>query len=179
VPGLLIRAVAFTALTAGLGAGAGVVWWSLVDLPAYTVGENGGASISERGLTEFFAGDAWFCLIGVVVGIGIGVVGWRLFAHVGWPVAVGVAALALVAALLCWAVGYALGPGPFVMRLATAQPGESVPIELTLRAPVSLAVWPLAAVVCVLLGSSLGRDVEEPGPLFRRRKVRSPAGAAP
>ena len=111
-----------------------MVWWRVVDLPSYSVGPNGGASTSERGLTEFFAGDAWFCVIGLVVGLVIGILGWRLFAAVGWPVAVGMVVLGLLAALICWAVGYALGPGPFAPRLAAAQPGDLMPIELTVRA---------------------------------------------
>ncbi len=174
---VLPHALAYAALAAGLGAAAGVLWWWVVDLPSYSVGPNGGATTSERGLTEFFAGDAWFCLIGAVVGIVLGILGWRLFASVGWPVAVGVALLAVVAALLCWAVGYTLGPGPFVPRLAAARPGDLVPIELTIRAGASLVVWPFAAIVCILLGSSLGRDDEDPRPILRRR--RRPVSPAP
>lgn len=170
------RAVAFVALASGLGAGAGVIWWRVVVLPSYSVGPNGGASTSERALTEFFAGDAWFCILGLVVGLLIGLLGWRLFAAVGWPVAMGVVVLALIAALICWAVGYALGPGPFVPRLAAAKPGDLVPVELTVRATAALVVWPLAAVVPVLLGASLGRDDEEPRPLFRRRPAPDSAG---
>lgn len=167
------RVVGFTILTTGLGAASGVLWWSVVRLPAYSVAENGRAGVSERGLTEFFGGDAWFCLIGAVVGLFIGILGWRLFRSIGWPVAVGVVLLSSVAALLCWAVGYALGPGPFVPRLAAAQPGTTVPIELTVRSGVALLVWPLAAIVPVLLASSLGGDDETPG----ASPVRS-AGAA-
>ena len=48
----------------------------------------------------------------------------------------------------------------FDPRLAAARPGDVVPVELTVRARVALAVWPLFAVVPVLLGSSLGRDPE-------------------
>ncbi len=166
--------LAFAALATGLGAAAGLVWWRVVELPSYSVGPNGGASTSERGLTEFFAGDAWFCVLGLVVGLVIGIVGWRMFSAVGWPVAVGVVVLALIAGLTCWAVGDALGPGPFVPRLAAARPGDLVPIELTVRAPAALVLWPFAAVVPVLLGASLGRDDDEPRPLFRRHQ-RAPA----
>lgn len=166
-PGL--RLVGYTALVLGLGALSGVLWWAVVRLPAYAVAESGRAQVSERGLTEFFAGDAWFCVIGLVLGVAFGVLAWRLFRDLGWAVPVGVVVLALLAGLLCWLVGYRLGPGPFVARLAAAQPGELVPIELTLRSTVALLVWPFAAVVPVLLGSSLGRDDEVPKPLFRPR----------
>lgn len=156
------RVLGFSALALGVGAASGVVWWALVRLPAYSVAENGRAGISERGLTEFFAGDAWFCLIGVVVGALLGVLGWRLFGALGWPVAAGVVVLAFVAGLLCWLVGYRLGPGEFVPRLAAARAGDLVPIELTVRSRVAVLVWPFAAIVPVLLASSLGRDDETP-----------------
>jgi hypothetical protein len=61
-----------------------------------------------------------------------------------------------------------LGPEDFVGRLAAAQPGDLVPIELTLRAGASLLTWPFFAIIPVLLGSSLGSDKEEPRPLRRR-----------
>ena len=83
-----------------------------------------------------------------------------------------VAAVAVLAALVCWLVGHQLGPADFVQRLAAAQPGDQVPIELTLRARASLLTWPFLAIVPVLLGSSLGPDDEEPKPLFKRRRRR-------
>lgn len=165
-----VRVVAFVALGLGLGALAGVVWWALVDLPAYVVGPDGGAGISERGYSEFFAGDAWFCAVGLVVGVALGLVGWRMLRDLGWPLALLVAAVAVLAALVCWLVGHQLGPSDFVPRLASARPGDEVPIELTLRARASLLTWPFLAIVPVLLGSSLGPDDEEPRPLFRRRE---------
>lgn len=169
----------FAALSLGLGAAAGVLWWAVVRLPAYAVAANGTAGVSERGLTEFFAGDAWFCLIGALVGLILGILAWRLFRPLGWPVAVGVAALAFLAALVCWAVGFRLGPGDFVSRLAAARPGDLVPIELTVRSRVALLIWPFAAVVPVLLASSLGRDDEVPGPLFARSpRSRSSTGSS-
>lgn len=164
-----LRVIAFVGLGLGLGAVAGVVWWAMVDLPAYVVGAEGGAGIDERGLSEFVAGDAWFCAIGLVVGIALGVVGWRALKDVGWPLVLLTVVTSVLAGLVCWFVGHRLGPTDFVEQLATAQPGDLVPIELTLRARASLLAWPFFAVVPVLLGSSLGRDDEEPKPLFRRR----------
>lgn len=164
-----LRVAAFVALALGLGALAGVVWWALVDLPAYVVGTDGGAGISERGLSEFFAGDAWFCAIGLVVGVALGLVGWRQFRELGWVLVPLVVGASVLAALVCWFVGHQLGPTSFVQRLAAAKPGEAVPIELTLRAPASVLTWPFLAIIPVLLGSSLGEDDEEPKPLFKRR----------
>lgn len=169
------RVTAFTALGLGFGALAGVGWWSVVELPAYQVNPDGGAAISERGLAEFIAGDAWFCAIGLVVGITLGVVAWRTLRDLGWPLVLLVGMVAVLSGLLCWFVGHRLGPSDFVARLAAAHPGDLVPIELTLRARASLLTWPFFAVVPVLLGSSLGRDDEEPRPLHRRGRL---AGSA-
>lgn len=153
---------AFVALALGLGALGGVVWEAVVDLPVYAVGEGGGASTTERGLTALFASDAWFCLLGAAVGLLLGLVAWRRLRALGWPVVLLVVVAAAAAALVAWWVGTALGPGPFNPRLAAAGPGDVVPVALELRAPASLLVWPFLAVVPVLLGSSLGRDEEEP-----------------
>jgi hypothetical protein len=165
------RVASFTALGLGFGAVAGVAWWAVVDLPAYLINPDGGASISERGLAEFVAGDAWFCAIGLVVGISLGIVAWRTLRDLGWPLVLLVGVVAVLAGLVCWFVGHRLGPGDFVPRLAAAHPGDLVSIELTLRARASLLTWPFFAVVPVLLGSSLGRDEEETRPLRRSRQA--------
>jgi len=176
VPGFLrstgSRIGAFAVLGIGAGVLAGVVWWAMVDLPFYRIQPDSGATTGERDLTEFIAGDAWFCVIGVVVGLALGALGWRYLRALGWPLVVIVVAVALAAALLCWAVGYQLGPGEFERRLATARPGDLVPIDLTVRAYASLVVWPFLAVVPVLLGSSLSRDAEE-APSVTSRSERS------
>ncbi len=161
VRGLLVRAVALVALGTGLGALSGLLWHALVDLPAYRIGSNGGASTTERGLAEVIGGDAWFCVIGAVVGLLLGTLAWFCFRRVGWPVVLVAVLSATAAALVCQAVGTRLGPSDFTPRLAAARPGDLVPISLELRATTSLLVWPFLAVVPVLLGSSLGADEEE------------------
>lgn len=153
--------VAFVALGLGLGALAGVVWEAVVDLPTYTVNEQGRAATSERGLTAVVGSDAWFCLLGALLGLLLGLVGWRRLRSLGWPLVLLVVLTAAAAGLVAWWVGTVLGPGPFNPRLAAAGPGDVVPLALELRAPGSLLVWPFLAVVPVLLGSSLGRDEEE------------------
>jgi hypothetical protein len=166
---LVGRIACFFALALGIGAAAGVIWWAVADLPTYRVNSEGGAATSERGLSEFISGDAWFTVIGLVAGVGLGLLGWRLFRRLGWPVVLVVVLSAVAAELVCWLVGYQLGPGAFEPRLAAADPGDLVPIELTLRAKASLLAWPFFAVIPILLGSSLGWDEEDPRPLFRKR----------
>jgi hypothetical protein len=157
------RVALFVALGLGLGALSGVVWWAVTDLPTFRVLQTGGAVTSERGLAAYIAADAWFVVCGAVVGLVVGLLAWRWFGRVGWPVVVLTVVLGAAAGLLCWAVGHELGPGTFDVRLAAAHPGDVVPIDLTVRARAALLVWPLFAVIPVLLGSSLGRDPEVDG----------------
>ena len=163
---LVGRIACFVALALGLGAAAGVAWWAVVDLTAYRVNSEGGASTSERGLSEIISGDGWFTIIGLVTGLGLGLLGWHFFRRIGWSVVPVVVLSAVAAELICWVVGYRLGPGAFAPRLAAAEPGDLVPVELTIRAKASLLTWPFFAVIPVLLGSSLGRDEDDPRPLF-------------
>ena len=149
----------------------------MVSLPAYQLDSQGRASVSERDLTRFFSGDAWFCLLGLVVGVGLGVLGYRLLRDLGWPLVLVVVIGGAAAGLVCWAVGYQLGPGKFTPRLAQTDPKGSVPIALTLQAKAALLFWPLCAVTPVLLTSSLGKDNEEPTPLRVRGEPEGVRGA--
>lgn len=143
------------------GALAGVLWKLVVPLTTYAVSSDGGAVTTERGLTNYIAGDAWFSAIGLVLGVGLGLLVWRWFAGLGWPMVVIGVGGAVVMALACWQAGWWLGPGPFEPRLAAAQPGQVLPIELTVRAPAALLVWPFGTAFTTMVLSSLLRDPEE------------------
>ncbi|RCK71117.1 hypothetical protein DT076_01210 [Desertihabitans brevis] len=166
---LLNRVTLFVAACLLVGALSGLVWWAVVDLPGYVIAADGRAATTERGLAQHFGSDAWFVLIGAVAGLLLGLVAWWRLVRIGWPVIPLALVGATVAALLCWMVGHALGPGDFAARLSAAQPGETVPIQLTLGAPVSLVVWPFFATIPILLWSSLAPDAEQPAPLLARR----------
>jgi hypothetical protein len=167
----------YALIAIALGLLGGLVWFAVVDLPAYTVRPDGSAATTVQGLTEFFAGDAWYSAVGLVVGVVLGVLGWRWFGKAGWPLVPIALVAAVIAAALCWWLGWVLGPGPFEDRLVAAKPGDLVPVELTVRAPVALLVWVLGAILPILGRSSLGPDSEEAKPLIRRRtKRRAPTG---
>lgn len=152
------------------GALAAVFWAGVVSLPTYQVEADGSAFTTERGLAAYFASDAWYCFAATVVGAGLGVVAWRWFRSLGWPVALIAGAVSLVAGLVCWQVGQLLGPGPFDERLAAAKPGDVVPIALELHATSAIALWPFVAVGAVLLFSSLGPDPDAPPRIPRRSR---------
>lgn len=144
-----------------VGVLAGVVWEAIVPLPSYQVNVDGFAATSERGLADYIAGDAWFVVIGLVLGVATGVLTWRWFAGLGWPVVPLAMSGSLLMGALCWLVGWLLGPGAFDPRLAAAHPGDVLPIELTVRGPAALLVWPFGACLAVLLLSALSRDPED------------------
>lgn len=149
---------------------AGLVWRAVVPLASYHMNSDSGAWTTERDLAQFFAADAWFVVLGLVFGAALGVVIWRWFAGLGWPVAIIAVLAALVMGLSCWAMGWLIGTGPLGPRLAEAKPGDTLPIELTIRAYSGLLVWPFAATTPVLLLSSLAPDPED---------VRQPAAPRP
>jgi hypothetical protein len=163
---LPLKLAIFALAALATGAIAGVIWWKVVRLPEYLVAPSGRATTSERGLAQFMAADAWFTVLGAILGVALGLLAWRLFARLGWRVAVLATGGAFLAGVFCWQVGHQLGPSDFAPRLVTAKPGESVPVELILRAKAALAAWPFAASIPILLGSSLGRDDEIPARLL-------------
>lgn len=153
--------LAYLTLCLVIGALCGVLWHGAVDLPVYTVGEAGKATTTERGITQFFATDGWYCAIGAVVGASLGWLGWRWFRRIGWPVALLVFGASLMAGMVAWAVGEAMGPGNFDERIWAARAGERVPIQFQLHSHIALLVWPFCAIIPVLLASSLGADGPE------------------
>lgn len=143
----------------------GWLWPAITPLPGYTVQSDGGAHTTERGLTEFIVGDVTYSAIGLVVGIGLGLVSWRAYGRsLGWPVVpIGVGA-ALVAGTICWFVGGRVGPHNFTQRLAAAQPGDLVVIDLQLRSAVAVVVWALGACLPLLAITTLARDPDDGEP---------------
>lgn len=171
--------VLWAGLLAGLavvvGGLAAVFWSAVVRPPTYRILENGAATMTERGLTEIVASDAWFVVTGGLVGIGLGLVTWKWFRPLGWPTALLAVGAGLIAGVVCWQIGQLLGPGSFEERLAAAKPGDYVPVSLELRSLSALAVWGFAAVTPVLLISSLGPDDEDAS----TRRKRPAAEAVP
>lgn len=140
---------------------AGVLWHLIVPLSTYQVNAEGYAATTERGLAMFIAMDVWFVVIGLVLGLLCGIICWSWFAGLGWPIVPLAIAGSLVMALLCWGVGWLLGPGSLQERLADAQAGDVLPIELTVRAPAALLAWPFTSVLVIMLISAFARDPEE------------------
>jgi hypothetical protein len=141
----------FALLAAVVGACAAVFWANVVRMPEYHIIEDGSATISERALAQVVDADVWFLNCGLVAGAGLGLVAWRWFLGQPYRTPFIASAGALVSGTVCWLVGRLTGPGSFVERLAGAKPADIVPQSLDLRSVAALFVWPLAALVPLLL----------------------------
>ena len=173
---MLAWLLSFAALAVVVGFLSGVFWWGVVDLPTYTIGEDFRGYTTEHALTEVFSTDAWFAGLGLTIGAGVGYVAWRWFRDVGWPVTFVAGLGALLAGGICELTGRWLGPQSFDARLAAASPKDVIPIDFQLHAPVVLIVWAFAAVLPVLIASSMGPDAEEEPRPKRPRHRRSETG---
>lgn len=144
-------------LAAGLLSG--TLWHLLASPPNYTIGDDRGAIITEQGLSQAFAMDIWFVFIAVAFGLGVGIITWWVFRDLGWPMVLVVVGGALLVGWLCWQFGHLLGPRDFVDRIAVANPGDRVPMDLELHSAVLLLVWPMVANVPVVVLSAWNPSV--------------------
>lgn len=153
--GSALRRVTLLVIGVGivLGGVAAPVWHGLVTLPTYVVGEDGSATTTEQGLTQVFSTDAWFCLIGSVVGVLVGVLAWVLMRRRGaWSV-LAAAVSSCAGAGVCWWIGVLIGPDSFAQRVASAKAGDVVPVDFELHTWVSVLVWLVAAMVPLFVGA--------------------------
>lgn len=148
------RVVALFVGSAVAGVLGGVLWSLITPRSTYTVQENLVASISERGQAQVFASDATFVIISAVIGLAIGILGWAALYRRGWLVTFMPVLAAFGAGLIVWQVGLLIGEGNFDQALAGANPGDVVPIDLTLRSLSALLVTPFAAVTPIMLLSA-------------------------
>ncbi len=145
-------------LTFALGAIAAFVWNRVVTPPSYLVQPDGHATIEQHQLMAIVAADAVYVVLGFVGGVVLGVFAWLWFRRHGFVAGLVAVGAGLLAGLTCWLLGEALGPAPFAERLAQAQPGDLVPLDVVLRAPSALAVWAFAAVAVPLFAAAVGPD---------------------
>ncbi|MBE6476569.1 MAG: hypothetical protein E7Z97_00640 [Propionibacteriaceae bacterium] len=162
----------FAGLVLVLGLLAGLCWSVVTPLQSVTVSSDGTATMTNHAAVESFSPDAVFVMIGLVVGLVLGFFAWHWFRHAGWPVVLLAVAAAGLCALLAARFGAIIGPSGFDTRLAGAGAGETVVFDLALTTPTAWVVWPFAAVIPVLVYSSLTHDGDD-----RRARTRAEEGA--
>lgn len=148
---LIARAVAVTCVTFVVaGVVAAWLWAQWADPPTYQV-LKASAVMGEEQAGRQFGVDVTFALIGLGIAALLGfLAGWR-WHRVGWPLVVGVAVSAGLAAVVAWQLGVALGPSDPAGVWRSAQPGDHVPERLAVHAKGLLLVWPIGALAGLVL----------------------------
>lgn len=145
------RVAVFLGCSVLLGAVGGLIWAISTRLPSYLINEDLSASMPELELADLIEADANFTLITGLIGLGIGVVGWLVLHRAGWVVTVIPPLAAIGASAMAWQIGMIVGSSGFTERLAAASAGDSVAVDLQLRALSALLVGPFAAVTPIML----------------------------
>jgi hypothetical protein len=143
--------------SAVLGAIAGVIWGAVAPRPLFQEVSVGAAQLVNAESSAFIAADAWFCLIGAVGGLIIGLAGWRLLIRRGdWPATAGLVLGAVGAGYLALYIGQTIGRATYFHQLSTAAAGTYFHANLLLGAQSALAFWPLLAGAVILIAAAGG-----------------------
>lgn len=154
---LLLKSLVFVGLTLIFGLSLGFIWRAVVAPPAFVVGQDGSAMLSELAAGKIFRIDVSYVSIGLIAGLVIGTVCWALF-RVRGLLAIGMSIFgSLLSALACWGLGVFLGPKHFAARVSEANSGMEVPVDFTLRSPSALAVWVFGSLLALMLLSAFER----------------------
>jgi hypothetical protein len=148
---LVARAVVITGVAfAVAGIVAAWLWAQWADPPTYDVLKNT-AIMGEEEAGRQFGVDVTFALLGLALSVPLGfLAGWR-WHRVGWPLVVGCAVGAGLAAVIAWRLGVVLGPNDPAQAWHSAQVGDQVPEQLAVHAKGLLLVWPIGALAGLIL----------------------------
>jgi hypothetical protein len=143
-----------------IGVGGGLLWAAVAPRVVYQVVtlHPPTAYATDPETSAFIAADGWYCLIAVVGGALLGLLGYLLGVRRYGPVPMaGIAIGATAAAFICEWLGHRQSGAPtFNHVLATSKPGALLHAPISLGSQGALAFWPLAAAAVaggiVLLG---------------------------
>lgn len=156
--GSLVSCVAILAGSALLGLAGGLVWAQIAPQAVYVVVSRGSADVVNPETTAFIAADAAYCLAGLIGGLIIGLVSYRLAVrrYGPWPMAAVLVGGLVAAGIARW-VGEHTGLASFDNQLLTSNVGTHLQAPLGLAGDTSatafptmaslpaVAFWPLAA----------------------------------
>jgi hypothetical protein len=157
-----------------LGVAAGSVWAAAsprVLYQVYTLSPPTAYATNPE-TSAFIAADGWFCVIALVGGTIIGLLGYLFGVRRYGPMAMaGIVVGSVAAAFITAWLGHQLSGGPgFDQLLATSRPGALLHAPIQLGSRGALAFWPLAA-------AGVAGGIELVGVLKARRQL--PAEAMP
>ena len=146
VLGSLASSLAILIGSALVGLAGGLAWGALAPRALYVVVGRGSADVVNPETTAFIAADAWYCLIGALGGILIGLAGYLLAVrrYGPAPMAAILAGSVVAGGLARW-VGEHQGLHQFDHRLLTAHQGAFLHAPLGLAGDTAAAFWPTYA----------------------------------
>ena len=137
-----------------IGVLGGLIWSAVAPRAAYVVVGRGAADVVNPETTAFITGDVSYCLIGVVGGLIIGIVSYRLVIRRYGPVPMAaLLAGSVIAGLAARWVGQDIGLAKFNSQLLTSHAGTILHPPPVLGVNASAILWP--AVVFWPLGACL------------------------
>lgn len=168
----LVVLIAVTAAVALLGVAAGLVWTVVAPRVTVVVTGRGAAQVVNPETKAFIAGDGWFCVIGLVAGIMVGLIGYLVAVRRrGAPAMAGLILGGLAASLIAWWIGRNDGLAAFHHALLTSRTGTILHAPLMLRAHASVVVWPLAAALAGGLAELLSGQARPARPIGAASKL--------
>jgi H+/Cl- antiporter ClcA len=139
-----------------LGVVAGLIWWRLAEPGQWEVRENGIALTEEQSQGEFQV-VAMFTLVGAIAALTWAVAVFRPFRESGWQLVITVLIGSTLAAVVAWQVGMTVGP-PEPATVSGLAVGDVLPDRLAVYGIAPFLVWPIAAMIGVLLATwGMGR----------------------
>ncbi len=144
--GGLLGALAILVGSGLVGLAGGYAWAHLAPKAVYIVVSHGSADVVNAETSAFIAADAWYCLIGAVGGLIIGLAGYLLAVRRHGPAPmVAILAGSVIAAIAARWVGEHQGLHQFDRQLLTVHQGTLLHAPLALAGDTSAAIWPPAA----------------------------------
>lgn len=129
-----------------LGLAGGLAWTRIAPQAVYVVVSRGSADVVNPETTAFIAADAAYCLVGLIGGLTIGLVSYRLAVrrYGPWPMAAVLVGSVVAAGIARW-VGEHLGLASFDNQLLTSSVGTHLLAPLGLAGDTSATAFPTMA----------------------------------
>ena len=138
-----------------LGVLGGLVWLWLADPAEWEVTARG-ITLTEEAARGQFGVVVTFVSIGAVTCFGWGGVAGHVLRELGWVLVPVFATVAVLASLIAWRVGVALGPTD-PRDVIDPSLGDRLPAPLEIDAVAPFIVWPMFALAGLLLAAWLDR----------------------
>lgn len=148
----IVTAVGLVIVLGALGLAVGPFWEWISPRVTYTVVQKGQAALNDEISEAAFAADAWFTVLGLIVGVVAGIATWFVRRARGPLVLLLLGGAALLGSWVAWRAGVWVGrhPTPAETGKIFNQVGATLRKPLAIRTKVALLAEPAAAVIAYL-----------------------------